>query len=89
MKTNKEDITTVTGRGQTSIPAHLRQEMSLTRGRQLHWERVGDRELRLVVLEEQAEPAPGASAMRGFARTFRTSTKSTAEWMSELRDGEG
>lgn len=41
---------------------------------------------------EQATPtgAPpaGARAMLGFARQFRTQGRSTAEWMTELREGE-
>ena len=79
------NVTTVTERGQTSIPARLRKELSLTRGQQLLWERTGERELRLVILEK--ETPVGAQAMRGFARRFR-SPQSTAEWMAELRDGE-
>jgi len=85
MQTN-QDITTVTDRGQVSIPAHLRKELELGKGRQLLWEKVGERELRVVVLEA---PRPrGARAVRGFARSFREETRPTAEWMAELRAGE-
>lgn len=80
------DITTVTDRGQVSIPAHLRKELELGKGQQLRWEKVGEHELRIVILEA---PQPrGARAMRGFARTFRDETRPTAEWMAELRAGE-
>jgi len=79
------EVTVVTERGQTSIPAHLRLELSLTKGRRLLWEKVGEHELRVVVLEPTA--ARGAQAMRGFARRFRE-THTTAEWMAELREGE-
>jgi hypothetical protein len=41
---------------------------------------------------EAAQPAAttpvGAQAMLGFARRFRSETRSTAEWMRELREGE-
>ncbi len=30
----------------------------------------------------------GASAMMGFARRFRDQSRTTSEWMYELRDGE-
>jgi AbrB family looped-hinge helix DNA binding protein len=80
------EITTVTDRGQTSIPAELRRELKLVKGQRLLWERVGDRELRVRVLEEG--PPRGAEAMRGFARRFRREARSSADWMSQLREGE-
>jgi bifunctional DNA-binding transcriptional regulator/antitoxin component of YhaV-PrlF toxin-antitoxin module len=79
------DITIVTERGQVSIPAHLRKELALTKGRKLVWEKVGENELRVLVLEETARQ--GAQAMRGFARRFRAPRK-TADWMRELREGD-
>ena len=82
---DKASITSITERGQVSIPAHLRRELSLTRGRQLLWEKTGDREMKLVVLDD-AEP-PGARAMLGFARRFRE-TRTTESWMAELRNEE-
>ncbi len=82
----RTEITVVTDRGQVSIPAHLRKELALTKGQRLLWQRSGERELRIVVLEP---PAPrGAQAMRGFARRFRAERRTTAEWMAELREGE-
>jgi len=42
--------------------------------------------------QEQAAPAgvapAGARAMLGFARRFHSQARSTADWMSELREGE-
>jgi hypothetical protein len=42
--------------------------------------------------QEQAAPASGAPAgaraMLGFARRLRSDARSTADWMSELREGE-
>lgn len=82
----RNEITVVTDRGQVSIPARLRRELALAKGQKLLWEKAGEREIRVIVLES---PAPrGAEAMRGFARRFRLDPKTTAEWMAELREGE-
>ena len=76
--------TVVTERGQTSIPAEVRKEMGLHPGVRLVWERLSDDELRVsVVREHDADPV----AMLGFARRFRE-TRTTSEWMQELREGE-
>lgn len=79
-------ITVVTERGQVSIPAPLRRELGLAKGKRLLWEVVGPRQLRITLLED-GRPA-GAEAMRGFARRFRPEPRATAEWMGELREGE-
>lgn len=81
------DITVVTERGQVSIPARLRHALSLGKGRKLLWQKVSDRELRVTIVEE-GRPV-GAQAMRGFARRIRPEPRRTAEWMAELREGEG
>ncbi|HEV3077260.1 MAG TPA: sporulation regulator [Thermoanaerobaculia bacterium] len=78
-------ISVVTERGQVSIPAELRKELALGKGRRLLWEKAADSELRVVVLPEQ-EPR-GSLSMLGFARRFRA-TRKTADWMAELREGE-
>jgi AbrB family looped-hinge helix DNA binding protein len=78
-------ISVVTERGQVSIPAELRKELALEKGSRLLWEKAADSELRAVVLP--ARERQGSLAMLGFARRFR-STRSTAEWMAELRQGE-
>lgn len=80
------NISIVTERGQVSIPSNLRRELGLEKGRRLLWEKAGDHEIRIVVLPE-VQPQ-GARAMLGFARRFRSS-RSTRDWMSELREGEG
>jgi bifunctional DNA-binding transcriptional regulator/antitoxin component of YhaV-PrlF toxin-antitoxin module len=79
-------ITVVTERGQVSVPARLRSALALGKGKKLLWQRIGDRELRVTVLEE-GRPV-GAQAMRGFARRFRPQPRRTSEWMAELREGE-
>lgn len=80
----KTDTTVVTERGQTSIPAHLRKEMGLEKGKRLVWERVSEDEIRIHVRPAaEADPA----AMLGFAKRFRHPRR-TADWMSELRAGD-
>ena len=79
------NISIVTERGQVSVPSNLRRELGLEKGRRLLWEKIGEQEIRVVVLPEM-EPR-GAMAMLGFARRFRP-TRTTEEWMKELREGE-
>lgn len=81
----RKTTTVLTERGQTSVPADLRREMGLHQGQRLSWERTGEREIRVRVLPDEA--VVGAEGMRGFARRFRK-TRPTAEWMTELREGE-
>jgi bifunctional DNA-binding transcriptional regulator/antitoxin component of YhaV-PrlF toxin-antitoxin module len=80
------DVTIVTERGQVSIPARLREELAIHKGRRLLWQKAGEREIRLVVLEP--DKPRGAVAMLGFARRFRPRRRRTADWMKELREGE-
>ncbi|MGH7821190.1 MAG: AbrB/MazE/SpoVT family DNA-binding domain-containing protein [Candidatus Binatia bacterium] len=82
----KGDVTIVTERGQVSIPARLRKELAIGRGRRLLWQKAGEREIRLVVLGN--EKPRGARAMLGFARHFRPRSRRTADWMKDLREGE-
>lgn len=79
------NVTTVTERGQVSIPAGLRDELALAQGKKLRWEKVNDHELRVVVLEDRP---PGAKAMLGFARRLHRKPRRTSDWMKELREGE-
>ncbi len=78
-------ISVITERGQVSIPARLRKELSLVKGRRLLWEQIGDQEIRVTILPD-AEPQ-GAVAMLGFAKRFRKARR-TRDWMAELREGE-
>ena len=82
----RSNVTVVTDRGQVSIPALVRKELNLVKGRRLAWERVSGKELRVIVMEDE-EPV-GANAVRGFARRFREEPRSSSEWMAELREGE-
>jgi len=80
-------VTVVTERGQTSIPAKIRKELNLKPGQKLRWEKVGDNECR--VFHDCLEEMPGPIAMLGYARKFNPQdTRTTDEWMRELREGE-
>ena len=79
-------ITTLTTRGQVSMPAALRKEMRLQPGQHLIWEKVSDHECH-VFIQDEGRPA-GAASMLGFARKFRKHPRKTRDWMKELREGE-
>jgi len=79
-----ELITTLTERGQVSVPAQIRKRLGMKPGTKLCWQEVSDHECRLLIQEE----GPGAEAMRGYAASFRKA-RSTNDWMSELREGDG
>lgn len=78
-------ITTVTERGQVSIPAEIRKHLGLKPGQRLEWEVVSDQECR--VRRSGGRRVAGAEAMRGFARQFRP-VRLTSAWMAELREGD-
>ena len=80
------DITTVTERGQTAIPARLRRESDVQSGATLVWEWVSRDEWRVRVVRS-TDPAPSPRRMLGYARRFRA-TRSTESWMEELRASE-
>ena len=80
-------ITSVTERGQTSVPAKLRRRAGLRAGKRLHWYPVSDREFRIVV--ETPEESPGPLAVLGWAARFNRHVGPTSdEAMRELREGE-
>lgn len=80
------DITKVSERGQSAIPARLRREHGVSPGTELVWEAVGPDEWR-VRIRRAPSASPNPSAMRGFARRFRA-VRTTKSWMDELREGE-
>jgi bifunctional DNA-binding transcriptional regulator/antitoxin component of YhaV-PrlF toxin-antitoxin module len=79
------DKTTVTERGQTSIPARLRREHEVAAGTELLWEPLGRDQWRVTILRTERRRDP--RSMVGFARRFRA-TRRTRDWMRELREGE-
>lgn len=80
-----DQISTLTERGQVSMPASLRRKMHLKPGQRLRWESVSETELRVFVETASADPVAalgfGSKCRGGVART-------TADWMQELRAGE-
>lgn len=83
----KTEVTVVTERGQVSIPAAIRKRMGLAAGRRVCWEVLSDRACRVTAVAT-ARQHVGATAMLGFAKTFRKA-RTTAAWMRQLRSGEG
>ena len=77
---------TLTERGQISVPAALRKAMNLRPGQRLRFEPVSDREFR-VIAENEAPPGP--MAVLGYARKLRNGpARRTGDWMRELREGD-
>ena len=80
-------LTTLTERGQVSMPANLRKKLCLMPGQPLLWEMVSDHECRVTIVRQQRHE--GAKSMRGFMKRFQTDLpKTTAGWMALLRGGE-
>lgn len=77
---------TLTERGQISVPASVRKAMKLRPGQRFTWERISDRECRILV---EGGPPAGPMAVLGFARKLRQGpVRRTSDWMRELREGE-
>jgi AbrB family looped-hinge helix DNA binding protein len=78
---------TLTERGQISIPSSLRKAMNLRPGQRLKFTPVSDHEFRVIA--QNVAPA-GPKAMLGYARRLRAGpARRTGDWMRELREGEG
>jgi len=86
MARSTKNITTVTERGQISVPANLRKLFRLKTGTPLLWEATSNNTMVLTIVENK-KPA-GAKAMLGFAKRIGSPSKTTAQWMKELREGE-
>jgi AbrB family looped-hinge helix DNA binding protein len=81
----KTYATTVTERGQVSIPADLRKSMALDAGQKLVWEKISDEEVRIHVLKDKPDPL----SMLGYGPKVRGEpARTTDAWMRELREGE-
>jgi AbrB family looped-hinge helix DNA binding protein len=79
--------TTITERGQVSIPAELRREMKLTPGQTVLWEKVSATECRFVIEPHKAIKPDPVGAI-GFAKRHGLPARTTAGWMKILREGE-
>lgn len=82
----KTMVTKVTERGQISIPASVREYMALRPGMSLLWN-TGSSPRSCTVTVVQKRKRKGAMSMLGYAATFRE-TRTTEDWMKELREGE-
>ena len=80
-------LTTLTERGQVSMPSALRKQLGLRPGQPLMWKVVSENECRVVVVR-----TPGAASghsMRGFMKRFQKGMpESTSGWMELLREGD-
>lgn len=82
----KIHVSTLTERGQVSVPASIRKDLGLRPGQRLRWEKIAGGECRVTV--EQAD-TPGPLAALGFGPKLRGDKgKATGQWMRELREGE-
>jgi len=79
--------TTLTERGQTSVPSSLRRAARLKPGQHLRWQLISDTEFRVTVEPDQAVAGPMAAL--GYALRFQPGDRrSTDQIMRELREGE-
>jgi AbrB family looped-hinge helix DNA binding protein len=77
---------TLTERGQISIPSSLRKAMNLRPGQRLKFTPVSDHEFRVTA---RNDAPPGPLAMLGYARKLRARpVRRTVDWMREFREGE-
>ena len=79
--------TTITERGQISIPAQLRRAMRLVPGQTVVWEKVSATECRLIV-EPRSVVKPNPLAALNFAKKHGLPQRRSAEALMELREGE-
>jgi AbrB family looped-hinge helix DNA binding protein len=79
--------TTITERGQVSIPAQLRREMRLVPGQTVFWEKVSATECRLIV-ESKTVIKPDPLAALNFAKKHGLPQRRSAHALTELREGE-
>ena len=78
---------TITERGQVSIPAQLRRDMHLMPGQTVLWEKVYATECRLIV-EPPAVTKPDPFAALNFAKERGLPQRRSDEVLAELREGE-
>ena len=76
---------TLTERGQVSLPAALRRALRLRPGQKLRFEAISDHEFRVFT---QREMVSGPLSVLGYARRLRPNPRRTKDWMRELREGE-
>ena len=80
--------TTITERGQVSIPAELRRDMHLTPGQRVLWEKISATECRLLV-QPRAVIKPDPMGALDFAKEHGLPQRRSDEVLADLREGEG
>lgn len=83
----KNDLSTVTDRGQVSIPASVRKAVKIKTGQLLRWEVLSSSELRVSVSHQAKTAGPWAALGYALRHTSKKSL-STDKIMKELREGE-
>ena len=79
--------TTITERGQVSIPAELRRDMNLKPGQTILWEKVSAKECRLII-EPHTVIKPDPVRALNFAMEHGLPQRRSGEVLAELREGE-
>jgi AbrB family looped-hinge helix DNA binding protein len=79
--------TTITERGQVSIPAQLRRDMHLLPGQTVLWEKVSATECRVIV-ETRESTRPDPVGALNFAKEHGLPRRSSKQALAELREGE-
>lgn len=85
----KREKTTLTERGQVSVPSSIRRALALQPGQELIWQKISDDEVRVQVVRQK--PARNANAVVGCAKKLHEArgwpTRTNA-WLRTLRSGE-
>jgi AbrB family looped-hinge helix DNA binding protein len=79
--------TTITERGQVSIPAELRRDMHLTPGQTILWEKVSATECRILI-QPRVVIKPDPMGALNFAKEHGLPQRRSDEVLAELREGE-
>lgn len=80
-------MTTLTERGQVSMPAALRAKLGLQPGQRLLWKIVSENEFRVLVVQKAGSRS--GHSMRGFMKRYQKDMpETTSQWMDLLREGE-
>jgi bifunctional DNA-binding transcriptional regulator/antitoxin component of YhaV-PrlF toxin-antitoxin module len=82
----KEAVTTLTERGQVSMPSSLRKKLGLLPGRKIIWKYISENEIRLLIGDRKPKQK---GMMRGAMKKYQIGeSRTTADWMKVLREGE-
>ena len=79
--------TTITERGQVSIPAELRRDMHLRPGQTILWEKVSATECRILI-EPRETIKPDPMEALNFAKEHGLLQRRSEQVLAELREGE-